>query len=171
MSIGSSLVVLGEKLDQKPINVNNYLQRRRFFLKRRTLLDKVAGPRIGARAGPRERIRSEDHMGMTVKELQDFIVKSRAQMEIGGRVFGDEPPEVLALGLASEVGEAIGEVEKEYVYHRARKPDTDGSSLGNEMADVAIYFLALAHKCGVDVEERVMEKMKINLERYRRKSK
>jgi NTP pyrophosphatase (non-canonical NTP hydrolase) len=108
-------------------------------------------------------------MSMTVKELQDFIVKSRAQMEIDGRVFGDEPPEILALGLASETGEAVGEIEKEYVYGRPRKPDSDRSSLGNEMADIAVYLFALAAKCGVDIEERITEKMKINLERYGKK--
>jgi NTP pyrophosphatase (non-canonical NTP hydrolase) len=108
-------------------------------------------------------------MSMSVKELQEFIVKSRAKMEIGGRVFGDEPPEILALGLASETGEAIGELEKEYIYGKPRKPDTDRSSLGNELADVAVYLFALAAKCGVDIEERVIEKMKINLERYGKK--
>jgi NTP pyrophosphatase (non-canonical NTP hydrolase) len=105
-------------------------------------------------------------MSMSVKDLQKFIVESRAKMQIDGRVFGDEPPEILALGLASETGEAVGAVEKEYVYGRPRKPDSDRSSLGNEMADVAIYLFALAAKCGVDIEERVVEKMKINLERY-----
>lgn len=59
--------------------------------------------------------------------------------------------EALAL-VASEVGEAINECRNE-------KP-TD--AFGEELADIILRVLDIAHWQGIDMEEKIMDKMKKN---------
>jgi NTP pyrophosphatase (non-canonical NTP hydrolase) len=74
----------------------------------------------------------------------------------------------LLIGVASETGEMISAVSKEYVWKRKQShvPDDDKSSIKHEMADVLIYLAALADALGINLEDAVKSKMKINDGRF-----
>ena len=104
---------------------------------------------------------------MDVKELVGFVVEKRKGQSLGGRSFSENTAEFLSLCLCAEAGEAASALMKESVY--GRKPMSDKSSLPNELADVFIFLAALCDKCSVDLEEAVLNKMKINEERFGKK--
>lgn len=64
------------------------------------------------------------------------------------------PLEQLAL-IASEIGEAVNEC-------RGEKP-TD--KLGSELADIVLRTIGMAEQCGIDIQQEVEAKIKINLGR------
>jgi NTP pyrophosphatase (non-canonical NTP hydrolase) len=98
---------------------------------------------------------------MTITELQDFILEHREKWG-----FSHETHEQLALGLCCEAGEFAQTIVREYRYGRPRGGLDDRSSLPNEAADVAVYFLCLLRLCGVDLEEAVKNKVAINDARF-----
>ena len=106
---------------------------------------------------------------MEVNKLVKFVAEKRKEFSFGGRTFADEPELVLAIGLCSEAGEVAQAVREECYYGKSRGPLSDVSSLPNEMADVFVFLAALCNKCGVDLEEVVLNKMKINEERFGKK--
>ncbi|MDR2099139.1 MAG: hypothetical protein LBO78_03915 [Rickettsiales bacterium] len=98
--------------------------------------------------------------GMTVRDMQKYIVEKRAFLN-----FSSEPMQLLC-GLASEVGEAASAIRREYLRKQPPLPDSDRSSLKNEIADVYIYLAAIAEAFGIDLETAVPHKMQMNIERY-----
>jgi NTP pyrophosphatase (non-canonical NTP hydrolase) len=102
----------------------------------------------------------EANKGMTVREMQRYIVDSRAYLN-----FSTELMDMLC-GLVSEIGEVASAIRREHLRGQPPRPDTDRSALKYEIADVYIYISAIADKLGVDLESVVPAKMKMNMDRY-----
>ena len=103
---------------------------------------------------------------MEVNEFIKCVAEKRKNLSCGGKVFAEEPELVLAIGLCAEAGEVASAVRGECYYGKPRGAITDKSSLPNELADVFVFLAALCDKCGVNLEEVVLSKMKMNEERY-----
>ncbi len=70
----------------------------------------------------------------------------------------------LAISLSLEANEVL-----EHFQWRDKAADTLGnierSGLGEELADVALYLLQLASVSGIDLEQAILDKLKINYDR------
>ena len=101
---------------------------------------------------------------MNIEELQDRL-----------QHFADErdwdqfhTPKNLVMALCGEVGELIEifqwltEEESKDIVQDARKME----QVEEEIADIQVYVLRLAHKLGVDIERAVEKKMRKNAEKY-----
>ena len=101
---------------------------------------------------------------MNIKELQD-----RLQHFADERDWGQfHMPKNLVMALCGEVGELIEifqwltEEESKDIVQDARKME----QVEEEIADIQVYVLRLAHKLGVDIERAVEKKMRKNAEKY-----
>jgi len=103
---------------------------------------------------------------MEVNKLVKFVAEKRKSFSLSGKVFADESELVLAIGLCAEAGEVASAIRGECCYGKPRGLLSDRSSLPNELADVFVFLAALCDKCGVDLEEAVLSKMKMNEERF-----
>lgn len=68
-----------------------------------------------------------------------------------------QTPRNLAASLAIEAAEVL----EHYQWNEAARP----ADLAGELADVALYLLQLASVTGVDLEQAILEKLKVNYER------
>lgn len=75
-------------------------------------------------------------------------------------------PKNLAMAVASEAGELVdvfqwlSEEESRHLLEEDRRRATE------EIADVLIYLLRLGDKLGVDLQEAIVDKMKVNEQKY-----
>ena len=69
-------------------------------------------------------------------------------------------PKDLALALSIEAAE----LNEAFLWKRAE--EADGKRVREELADVLIYALLLAHEQGLDIKTIVLEKMAVNAQRY-----
>jgi len=67
-----------------------------------------------------------------------------------------QTPRNLAASLAIEAAEVL----EHYQWEGAADPDP--AALASELADVALYLLQLASVTGVDLEQAILEKLKVN---------
>ncbi len=77
-------------------------------------------------------------------------------------------PKNLAISIAVEVGELLElfQWRSDDEIRKLLEDDDIRRRVGEEISDVLIYLLTLAHECGVDVEKAVMEKIKKNEEKH-----
>jgi len=100
----------------------------------------------------------------TLREIEEAVVRFRDQRDWAKY----HTPRNLAISLVVEVGELLellqwktdGEI-LEYLRQGEGK-----AMVSQELADVAIYLLLLAHELGVDLEQAILEKLKLNEQRY-----
>ena len=75
-----------------------------------------------------------------------------------------QTPRNLAISLSLEANEVL-----EHFQWRDKTPDVLGNiergGLASELADVALYLLQLASVSGIDLEQAIMEKLKLNYDR------
>ncbi len=77
-------------------------------------------------------------------------------------------PKNLAVSIAVEVGELLelfqwkGDLE----INELLKDEEFKRCVGEEISDVLIYLLTLAHECGIDIEKALQDKIKRNEEKY-----
>lgn len=64
-------------------------------------------------------------------------------------------PKNLAISLAIEAAEVLEHVQW-------RDTPRDKAALSGELADVALYLLQLASICEIDLEQAILEKLKLN---------
>lgn len=69
-----------------------------------------------------------------------------------------QTPRNLAISLNLEASEVL-----EHFQWAETAPG--GSELGEELADVALYLLQLAHVCGIDLERAILDKLEKNYTR------
>ena len=103
-------------------------------------------------------------MSKSLSVLQAEVVEARASWGFAG-----EGVERLLVLFASEAGEMIGAVAKEHLYGRPHVPDDDRSSVAHELADIQIYLFAIAKVLGVDLENAVESKVRLNDTRFCKK--
>lgn len=89
-------------------------------------------------------------------EIQQEIVRLRKE-----RGFSQDLMHI-ALLLAEEMGEMLGQIRRTIVDGKEPLPESDKSSLPHEMADVFILLNALAEKSGIDMEQAWRSKEMIN---------
>lgn len=77
-------------------------------------------------------------------------------------------PKNLAMALTGEVGELVEIFQwrtEEQSWHVARSPDT-AEHVRQELADVALYLVRLSSVLGVDLNQAIADKMKLNAQKY-----
>lgn len=77
-------------------------------------------------------------------------------------------PKNLTMGLASEAAELL-EIFQWLTEEQSReivKNEKEMALVREEVADVFIYLVRLADKLGIDIEEEVKKKMKVNEKKY-----
>ena len=67
-------------------------------------------------------------------------------------------PRNLAISLSLEANEVLE-------HFQWRDDQIDKDELGSELADVALYLLQLASVSGIDLEQAILEKLKVNASR------
>jgi NTP pyrophosphatase (non-canonical NTP hydrolase) len=77
-------------------------------------------------------------------------------------------PKNLAISIVIELGELLEhfqwETDEEIMASLERQDKRE--AIANEIADVLIYLVLLAHELGIDLEEAVWRKIKKNAEKY-----
>tara|TARA_Y100001970_G_scaffold262409_1_gene346616 strand:- start:1311 stop:1655 length:345 start_codon:yes stop_codon:yes gene_type:complete len=89
------------------------------------------------------------------------------------RAFADERnwdkyhnPKNLSMALSGEVGELLEIFQWLNSEESNNLTDKDQQSAKEELADIMIYLIRLSDKLGIDLEEAVQEKLKLNAEKY-----
>jgi len=100
----------------------------------------------------------------TLREIEEAVVRFRDQRDWAKY----HTPRNLAISLVVEVGELLEllqwKTDEEILEHLRQG---EGRAMASqELADVAIYLLLLAHELGVDLEQAILEKLKLNEQRY-----
>ena len=94
----------------------------------------------------------------TLRDLQQYVVELEAE-----RGFSDQTVIDKCLLLGEEVGELFKAIRKtEGLLIDASSPVGE---IGEELADILIYVLAIATRCGIDLEAAFRAKEKRNHER------
>lgn len=75
-------------------------------------------------------------------------------------------PKNLAMALAAEAGELIEIFQWQSETESANPDSAQKTAIAHELADVLIYLLRLADRLTIDLDAAVVEKMKINAEKY-----
>lgn len=75
-------------------------------------------------------------------------------------------PKNLAMALAAEAGELIEIFQWQSETESANPDPAQKTAIAHELADVLIYLLRLADRLAIDLDAAVVEKMKINAEKY-----
>ena len=77
-------------------------------------------------------------------------------------------PKNLAVSIAVEVGELLElfQWKGDSEINELLKNEEFRRSVGEEISDVLIYLLTLAHECGIDIEKALQDKIKRNEEKY-----
>lgn len=93
--------------------------------------------------------------------LSDLTAAMHAFVAAKGWYAPDSPkaqtPRNLAASLAIEAAEVLE--------HYQWRDEADPAKLAGELADVALYLLQLASVTGIDLEQAILEKLKVNYER------
>ena len=75
-------------------------------------------------------------------------------------------PKNLAMALSAEIGELLDIFQWLTSDQSKNLSDKDVKLAKQELGDIMIYLIRLSDKLGIDLEEAVIDKMKINEEKY-----
>jgi NTP pyrophosphatase (non-canonical NTP hydrolase) len=95
----------------------------------------------------------------TLKHLQQKIIEFRDARN--WKQF--HTPKDLAISLSLEAGEFLENFQWKSSEEAVRE---NFENMKDELADVVIYALLLAHELGIDLEEAIINKMKKNEQKY-----
>jgi len=99
---------------------------------------------------------------MNISEITDFLIRFRDERHWAQ--FHNSKDLAVALSIeAAELNEIFLWKNGEEV---AATEQTDRQRIADELADVMVYAMMLAHRNGFDVEQIIMEKMQKNGEKY-----
>ncbi|MFA4817371.1 MAG: MazG nucleotide pyrophosphohydrolase domain-containing protein [Parcubacteria group bacterium] len=107
---------------------------------------------------------------MNLNDLLEFIKLEDKRLKKNHENYSDQEKRILArtVKLSEEVGELCNEVLLFNAMQRKDKQnDYDGKNLPNEIADVLIVTLLLAHAMNVDVEKALESKIEKINKRYK----
>ncbi|WP_048093156.1 MazG-like family protein [Geoglobus acetivorans] len=101
---------------------------------------------------------------MHISDLTEMLIDFRDRREWKKY----HTPKNLALSVAIEVGELLElfQWKKDDEILRELENDDYRSRIGEEISDVLIYLLPLAHECRIDVEKAIVDKIKKNEQKY-----
>ncbi len=89
------------------------------------------------------------------EKMDDFV---RSKGWYSADSLRPQTPRNLAISLSLETGEVL-----EHFQWNEQLSDKD--TLAGEFADVALYLFQLSSVCGIDLEQAILEKLKINASR------
>lgn len=92
---------------------------------------------------------------MTLAELTSYM---HTFVAAKGWYAPDSPKAQTPRNLAASLAIEAAEVLEHYQWNEAADP----AELSGELADVALYLLQLASVTGVDLEQAILEKLKVN---------
>lgn len=95
---------------------------------------------------------------MTIQELTDAM---NAFVEAKGWYREDSPYKQTPKNIAMSIAIEAAEIMEHYQF----KEEADPQELAGELADVALYLLQLAYLNNIDLEQAIMEKLRINYDR------
>jgi NTP pyrophosphatase (non-canonical NTP hydrolase) len=95
---------------------------------------------------------------MTIQELTDAM---NAFVEAKGWYREDSPYKQTPKNIAMSIAIEAAEIMEHYQF----KEEADPQELAGELADVALYLLQLAYLNNIDLEQAIMDKLRINYER------
>ncbi|WP_297504555.1 nucleotide pyrophosphohydrolase [Thermococcus sp.] len=101
---------------------------------------------------------------MDFKELEERVVSFR-----NARGWAEyHTPKNLAVSVAVELGELLEHFqwEDDAEILEAVKDPAKKEAIADEIADVIIYLILLAHELGIDLDEAVKRKLRKNEEKY-----
>ena len=75
-------------------------------------------------------------------------------------------PKNLAMALSAEIGELLDIFQWLTSDQSKNLSDKDLTLAKQELGDIMIYLIRLSDKLGIDIEQAVIDKMKINEEKY-----
>src|SRR5689334_14902007 len=93
--------------------------------------------------------------------LQDLTAEMHRFVTAKGWYTPDSPRPQTPRNLAASLAIEAAEVLEHYQWDEAANKD----ELAGELADVALYLLQLASITGVDLEQAILDKLKVNYER------
>jgi NTP pyrophosphatase (non-canonical NTP hydrolase) len=101
---------------------------------------------------------------MDFKELEKRLIAFRDERKWGRY----HTPKNLAISIAVELGELLEHFqwESDEEILKAVKNPEKREAIGDEIADVLIYLVLLAHELGIDIEEAVERKIEKNARKY-----
>lgn len=101
---------------------------------------------------------------MGLREIEEELVRFRDERNWAKY----HTPKNLAISIAVELGELLEhfqwETDDEIIASLGKLEKKD--AIADEMADVLIYLVLLAHELGIDLEEAVWRKIRKNAEKY-----
>lgn len=101
---------------------------------------------------------------MNLSELTRLLIEFRERRE--WRKY--HTPKNLAISAAVEIGELLELFQWRSDEEIARLLESEEyrERVGEEISDVIIYLLTLAHECGVDIERAILSKIEKNERKY-----
>jgi NTP pyrophosphatase (non-canonical NTP hydrolase) len=103
---------------------------------------------------------------MDIKELKEFAKETEDKLS----KYYNKTKEELVVFHALKIGEETGELFEQVLNHHniQRKEKTiDKEEIGEEIADVLLSTLVLAHSLNIDIKKELDSKMKKNRERIK----
>ena len=103
---------------------------------------------------------------MEIKELKEFAKETEDKLS---KYYGKTKEEMIpfhALKLGEEAGEVFEQVLSHHNVQRKEKEINKGK-MGEEIADVLLAGIVLAHSLNIDIEKELDDKMKKNRERIK----
>lgn len=101
-------------------------------------------------------------MSRTIEELTELMhqfVQDKGWYDEGS--IHPQTPRNLAISLAIESAEVL-----EHFQWEEKLPDEKREELASELADVALYLLQIASISDIDLEEAILNKLKVNYKRH-----
>ena len=92
---------------------------------------------------------------MNIQELTDEMNKF---VEAKGWYRPDSPFAQTPRNIAASIAVEAAEILEHYQF----KEQADAGELAGELADVALYLLQLAYLTGIDLEQAILDKLKVN---------
>ena len=99
---------------------------------------------------------------MNIREIQDQLAAFAAERDWDRF----HSPKNLCMALSAEAGELTDHFQWVTEQESASLPPESKQAAAYELADVFIYALRLADKLGIDLEDTVQRKMKLNAKKY-----
>jgi len=94
-------------------------------------------------------------------DIKDLTREMHAFVAAKGWYAPDSPKPQTPRNLAASLVIEAAEVLEHYQW----RDEADAAKLAGELADVALYLLQLASVTGIDLEQAILEKLKVNYDR------
>ena len=94
-------------------------------------------------------------------DIKDLTREMHAFVAAKGWYAPDSPKPQTPRNLAASLVIEAAEVLEHYQW----RDEADAAKLASELADVALYLLQLASVTGIDLEQAILEKLKVNYDR------